>query len=191
MADTPETEETTEAPAKKGKLGALMLPAAGLLIGVGGGGFVGAKVIAPKLTAGITSTTSVADLAAAHTKADSAHGEGGDHGDGAKEGEHAAPPPSYVMSDLVLNPAGSGGTRFLMMSVAFEMKDSAAVETLKTRESEIRDALLATIGAQTVEQLSELTGRDPLKADIKRIIGGITKQPTKITRVSFPQFVIQ
>jgi flagellar protein FliL len=196
-------DEGTEPKRKKG-LPPFVLPIVLALVGVGAGGFVGAKVVGPKLTASITGNLTPAELAA-HKPAkggDGEHGAEGDeegagdeeHADGAgKEGEHgpAGPPPVYTISDLVLNPAGSGGTRFLMLSVAFDMKDSSAVDVLKQRDAEIKDAVLALVGAKTVEQLSEVTAREPLKAEINALVSTIVKKKKLIKRVSFPQFVIQ
>jgi flagellar protein FliL len=206
MSDVHDSHDNDDAPPKKAGLGALILPLAGVIVGLGAGGALGAKVVAPKVTAGITSSASAADVAGAHTKAkkhsddedgedaeehDDEEAEDEEHGDEKKEGGHGAAPSNYVIGDMVLNPAGSGGTRFLMMSVAFDLKDSASVEKLKTHEAEIRDAMLSVIGARTVEQLADIAARDPLKAEIKTLVGRITKKPKAIKRVNFPQFVIQ
>jgi flagellar protein FliL len=193
-------EEATEK--KKKGLPAFVMPLALALVGLGGGGFVGAKVVGPKLTVGIVGNLTPPDLAA-HTPKKSADGEDGEehaeadaeHADGAaKEGAGhgpAGPPPVYTISDLVLNPAGSGGTRFLMMSVAFDMKDTTAVDLLKQRDAEIKDAVLALVGAKTVEQLAEVSAREPLKVEINDLVSKIVKKKKLIKRVSFPQFVIQ
>lgn len=197
---------------KKKGLPGFVMPLVLVLVGLGGGGFVGAKVVGPKLTADLMANLTPAELAAHTPKKKAASDdeeEGGDHADPEADGEEAAdgehaeapaaggehgppgPPPVYSISDLVLNPAQSGGTRFLMLSVAFDMKDSTGVELLKQRDAEIKDAVLALVGAKTVEQLSEVTAREPLKAEIKDLVAKIVKKKKIIKRVSFPQFVIQ
>jgi flagellar protein FliL len=203
--DATATEEGTQ-PAKKKGLPPFVIPAVLALVGLGAGGFAGYRMVGPKLTVGLADAVTAAELAAhppakgAHDdsteSADGEHGDEGDEGDEGdgkgKDGGHAAgPPPLYTISDLVLNPAGSGGTRFLMLSVAFDMKDSAAVETLKQRDAEVKDAVLALVGAKSVEQLAEVSAREPLKAEIKDLVSGILKKKKLIKRVSFPQFVIQ
>jgi flagellar protein FliL len=196
---------------KKG-LPPFVLPLVLFFAGFGGGGYVGAKVVGPKMTAGFVGNISQADLDAHARKkkkaSDDEHGdededaegdesEGDEeHGEGdgdKKGGEHgpSAKSPVYTIGDLVLNPAGSGGTRFLMMSVALDMKDSVAVEALKARDAEIKDAVLALVGGKTVEELAEVASREPLKVEIRETIGRITRKPKYIKRVSFPQFVIQ
>ncbi len=201
MAEEEVAPEGAE-PKKRG-LPPFVIPLVLTLVGLGSGGFVGAKVVGPKLTSGIVRNLTIDDVNAhASTKKKAAadgeeHGEGdevaeGETADAAKEGEQvpAVPPPAYTIADLVLNPAGSGGTRFLMLSVAFDMKDSASSEAIKLRDAEIKDAVLALVGAKTVEQLSDVASREPLKVEIKDLVVRIMKKKV-IKRVSFPQFVIQ
>lgn len=182
---------------KKKTLPPFVIPLVIALAGLGGGAAIGAMVVGPKLSASIIGNLTPAELAA-HAPGKDTSGEhattgeaDGEHADGAgKDGAHG-PPPLYTISDLVLNPAGSGGTRFLMLSVAFDMKDSAAIDILKQRDAEIKDAVLALVGAKTVEQLAEVSAREPLKAEINTLVSTIVKQKKLIKRVSFPQFVIQ
>ncbi len=180
---------------KKKSLPAFVMPLVMALAGIGAGGFVGMKVIAPKVVSGFTSDLLTATDVAAHaTKKDSteeeiaaaaeAHAKKGGEGGESK-------PPLYTISDLVLNPAGSGGTRFLMLSVAFDMADSTGVEAMKLRDAEIKDAVLALVGGKTVDELAEVSAREPLKVEIRELVSRITKKPKAIKRVSFPQFVIQ
>lgn len=204
MADD-ETPADDAAPKAKKSIPPFVMPLVLLLAGLGGGGFLGAKVVGPKLTAGFSGDLVPAELGAHASKKAGEHGAEGDslsedgggdeehaaEGDAAGGGEHGgAAAPLYTISDLVLNPAGSGGTRFLMLSVAFDVKDSAAVEMLKQRDAEIKDAVLALVGAKTVEQLAEISAREPLKVEIKDLVQKIAKKKF-IKRVSFPQFVIQ
>ena len=187
-------DEGTE-PRKKKALPAFVVPLVLALSGIGAGAAVGMKVVAPKVVAGFTSDLIMASDVAAHaTKKDSTEEEiaAAAEAHAAKGGEHGdAKPPLYTISDLVLNPAGSGGTRFLMLSVAFDMADSAGVESMKLRDAEIKDAVLALVGGKTVDELAEVSAREPLKAEIRALVNGITKKPKAIKRVSFPQFVIQ
>jgi flagellar FliL protein len=92
----------------------------------------------------------------------------------------------------VLNPAQSGGTRFLLLTVAFELKDEATLEELKTRDAELRDAVLVTVGAKSVEFLSDMAVRDTLKNELRGVTAKLfPKKKNVIRRIYFPQFVIQ
>ena len=201
MSEEATAPDEGAAPKKKG-LPPFVLPIVLALVGTGAGGFVGAKVVGPKLTAGFADVIAADGAAAPGAKKGAHSADNSDEetsaeaeGDAAKGGgEHGgekSAPPLYTISDLVLNPAGSGGTRFLMLSVAFDMKDSSGVEALKSRDAEIKDAVLALVGSKTVDQLAEVSAREPLKVEIRDLVAKITKKPKAIKRVSFPQFVIQ
>ena len=117
--------------------------------------------------------------------------EGGHAAEGAVD-SHGVPiaKPSYNVENLVLNPAGSGGTRYLVLSISFSVRDSATVAKMKDRDPELRDILLKVLGAKTVPQLSDMAARPALKAEIRAQAGTLFGEKT-ITDVFFPQFVIQ
>jgi flagellar protein FliL len=155
------------APAKK-KLPLPLMLAVGLVLGLGGGWFIVGHFFGSKPAA-------AGDEAAA-----AASGE--------KGGEAGAA--IYAVDNLILNPAESGGTRFLMVSISVEMKSQAAVTSLRDRDAQVRDVLLHVLGAKTVEQLADITQRDEIKQEV---LVAITKLAPKgsVTALYFPHFVIQ
>jgi flagellar protein FliL len=96
----------------------------------------------------------------------------------------------HSIDNLVLNPKASGGMRFLMVTVAFEVRDAKTLELMRLREAEIRDALLRTFGSRTVEELAELELREVMREDVRVAIESIV-QAGSISKVYLPQFVIQ
>ena len=113
----------------------------------------------------------------------------------------------------MLNPAESGGQRFLLLTIAFELRDAAALEEMKARDAELRDAVLQSVGAKSVDYLADMGKRDSLKTELKAVAGKLfadaardpKKDPNKdpkegvkkgagkpvVRRIYFPQFVIQ
>ncbi len=195
-AEAPSPEATEQPPTGAG--GAKPLPVilaivAGLALGAGAGAFG----VGPALASGIVPSAPAAH-AKHHAKADEADSseadtpedEAGDAAADKKGGKEGATASVYTIDNLVLNPAGSGGTRFLLLSIAFEMKDAAALESLKSRDAELRDAILVTLGAKTVEQLSDMVSRDSLKTEL-RAATAKALHTRGVRRVYFPQFVIQ
>lgn len=167
---TPESE--TEAPPAK-KSGKLLL-VGGLAAGVTLGSTMGFLVLGPKLAP-----------SPAHAAAKSAAAR-----DSAERAKRAEPSPIYQMDNLVLNPAGSGGTRFLLLSVALEVKDAATAEELKGHDAEMRDAILRLFGAKTVDQVAEASAREALRSEVNAALSKLLPAGA-IRRVYFPQFVIQ
>ncbi len=108
----------------------------------------------------------------------------------AKKAEPETPRVLHVVDNLVLNPANSGGTRFLMVTATFELKDAASAEQLKERDAEVRDALLALFGRKTVEELTDVSTREAVKTEVMADIAPLFP-PGTVKKVFFPQFVIQ
>ena len=111
----------------------------------------------------------------------------------------AAPPPkveevksavTHALDNLVLNPAGSGGTRFLMVTAAFELKDAGAEQMMKDHEAEVRDRILGLLGKKTVDELTDPNLRDGIKKQVLETVIPIFPKGA-VLKVFFPQFVIQ
>lgn len=102
----------------------------------------------------------------------------------------AASSVTHEISNIVLNPANSGGTRFLMVTAAFELKDGKAEQMMKDREAEVRDHILALLGKKTVEDLTDINARDLVKKEVLDTIAPLFPKGSVI-KVFFPQFVIQ
>jgi flagellar protein FliL len=163
-------------PPPKGKKVVLMLLGIGLVTGGASGAVIGGPMLAKRRASG----AAITEAAAA---------DRGEHGKGGKDGKDGG---TVVMVDnLVLNPAGSGGLRFLMVSAAFELNHEKAADDMRSRDAEIRDALLRVLGSRTVEQLVDLNGRQSIKNELTAVVDSVLKDPTAVRRLYFPQFVIQ
>lgn len=200
MANEPTPAADAAAPAKP-KLPVLIgMVAVGLLVG----GATGAVFVGPMVAKKMGKVTPVVVAAEGeHADAD-ADAEGGDHADAgadkaAADGEHAAPKEGeaaaeaaavHLLENLVLNPASSGGSRFLLLTVAIEVGNAKAAEDFKGRDAELRDIILTSLGVKTVEELTEIARREQFKTELKTAINAkFGKKAVK--SLYFPQFVVQ
>lgn len=200
MANEPTPAADAAAPAKP-KLPVLIgMVAVGLLVG----GATGAVFVGPMVAKKMGKVTPVVVAAdGEHADAD-ADAEGGDHADAgadeaAADGEHAAPKEGeaaaeatavHLLENLVLNPASSGGSRFLLLTVAIEVGNAKAAEDFKSRDAELRDIILTSLGVKTVEELTEIARREQFKTELKTAINAkFGKKAVK--SLYFPQFVVQ
>ena len=175
-----------------------------LVVGLAAGAGAGLFVVGPAMANGITPVAaaehhakkkavaeedeSSSDEAAADDE-DSADEASADDSHGKKEGEGAGSQ-VYTLDNLVLNPAESGGTRFLLLSITFQSSNASVLDAMKAKDAELRDVVLVTLGAKTVEQLANMRARDSLKVELASAARKLLKKKAKI-RVYFPQFVIQ
>ena len=163
IEQTAAPEKPEDAAPKKGKRTVLMLGVAGIAAGVAAGLFGAGPILAKR-------------RAAQHSDKPAAE----------------APSTSVVhaIENLVLNPAGSGGTRFLMVTATFELKDGGAEQLMKDHEAEVRDHILALLGRKTVDQLTDITQRDGIKKEVLESVTPLFPKGS-VLKVFFPQFVIQ
>jgi flagellar FliL protein len=163
-------------PAKPKKLLLIVVIVLGVVIGGGGGAFVAAPLLAGKPPAAAADS-------GAHGEEATASEEGG-------HGEEGSAPVLHLVENMVLNPANSNGSRFLLLSVGLSVKDAAAAKSLADRDAEVRDVVLGIMGTRTIEELTDIARRDSLKAEIRTAVrerfgDGAARE------VYFPQFVIQ
>jgi flagellar protein FliL len=96
----------------------------------------------------------------------------------------------YTIESLIVNPAGSGGSRYLMASIGFGLRDAATMELVKQRDAALRDIVIRILSSRSVAELSDPAIREELKAEMRaeaaRLIGS-----RALMDIYFPQFVLQ
>lgn len=194
MADEEKTQADPSAdaapPAKKSSL----LP----LIAVGVGAMVIGIVLAMFVFAPSSPSESADSGAEEHTEAvaEESHGGGGEeesghgsssssHGGGATASQAAV----YQISDIVVNPAGTGGSRFLSVSFGFELSPEAA-QQFTGREPLVRDALITILASKTVAQLSDIKQKEIIRYQIKKRLEMLL-ETEGIDAVYYTDFVMQ
>lgn len=185
MADEPidETlsdEEVDDLFGKPSKKGGLLSKLMILIVGVGIGGGAGFYFVGPMVGE---------RLAMAATPSDGGQADDGSGGDAGEEEEEADPADFHLIENLVVNPAESEGTRFLLISIAVQMASSEANDVLIERDMELRDALLRALGQHSVAELSDINARDFLIDELKVALQSVLN--LKVNRILIPQFVIQ
>ncbi|HEU4629141.1 MAG TPA: flagellar basal body-associated FliL family protein [Gemmatimonadaceae bacterium] len=171
------------APKKSKKLVTLVaVIVAGVVLGGGAGVYLAGPLLAGG-TPAAGDSTAAAGGAHGDGAADAEHGEGGAHGEA--EGGVV-----HLVENLVLNPAHSGGSRFLLVSIGFAVADEATAKTLEERDPELRDVIIRCFGAKTVDELTDVTRRDSLKVELREAVGERFGAST-VREIYFPQFVIQ
>ena len=196
MSDQPAAPATAEGEAPAGGSKAKLPLIAALLVGLAVGAGSGAVVVGPMLAKTLGFTTPAVPLPApaegdAHAAAgDGAKGEPAAAGEHGAKGAEAAAPPVLLLENLVLNPASSGGSRYLLMSIAIESADAKAKDALALRDAELKDLILTTLSKKTVDELSDVASREAIKTEL---IGAIAVRFGKnsVKQLYFPQFVIQ
>jgi flagellar FliL protein len=95
----------------------------------------------------------------------------------------------YQLENVVVNPAGSEGLRFLMVTVALELRDAKALTRMGEQEVRVRDAVVAVLERQSLEMLTGPGARDSLRSRLMAAVAPLADGA--LLRVYLPQFVIQ
>jgi flagellar FliL protein len=201
MAAKKETKAPTDAvpaeggepAAKKSKMPMIAILAVGLAVGGGTGAAVIGPMVAKKLGKASPAHAEAGKDSASGKDEKAAEGEKPKEGEKAKEGEkgkEGAGSPMHLLENLVLNPAGSGGSRFLLLSVAIETGNKTAEDDFKARDAELRDIILTSLGNKNVDQLVDMANREAIKVEVQSAIGARFGK-TAVKRLYFPQFVVQ
>ena len=117
-------------------------------------------------------------------------GGGDGHGGGGGHGVEPGPSPITVIDNLVVNPARSGGQRFLLASIGIEVYNPEMSEVVEAREVQIRSSLILVLGSRTTEELSGIEFREGIIQEIYAAVVEIMGADV-VSKVFIPQFVIQ
>jgi flagellar basal body-associated protein FliL len=96
----------------------------------------------------------------------------------------------FVVKDLIVNPAGTNGTRFLLTTVGFEVSSAEAVAELGKKEMVVRDALTNILSAKQLAELTNAEQREAIRTEISEKISAMLKSG-KLKNIYFSKFIIQ
>ena len=91
---------------------------------------------------------------------------------------------------LIINPAGTDGTRYLMVNLGLESRSAGILEEVEEKEVVVRDTILKVLGRHTVEELADISRRSDLKNELRAAVNAIVGQD-QIQRMYFTQYVLQ
>jgi flagellar FliL protein len=108
-----------------------------------------------------------------------------------KHGEKDSVEPSVVMLDeIVVNPAHTGGRRYLAVTVGFQTSALEADKLFEKNKPLIRDALISLLSSKELDKLADIGYRDSLKAEIKDAVNRQVRD-SLVAQVVFSSYVLQ
>ncbi|HUI29759.1 MAG TPA: flagellar basal body-associated FliL family protein [Candidatus Acidoferrales bacterium] len=96
----------------------------------------------------------------------------------------------YIVKDLIVNPAGTNGLRFLLTTVGLEVTSEETVKELEKRDVQIHDSIIGILSSKTLPELDEAVSRDSLKISIKSQVNK-ELMTGSVINVYFSKFIIQ
>ncbi len=182
-------EPVAQAPSKPGGKSKLIVMGAISVAAIAIGIVVALFVVKPMMAGsgqdGVTSDVSGGDAG----KADGAKSKKENNDKKSGHGEKAGSV-VYNIDDIVINPAGTGGTRFLSASFAFELESEATAKEFEARKALIRDALITILSSKTIAQLTDVKQKEITRYQIKKRISDILNTD-ELAGVFYTDFVLQ
>jgi flagellar FliL protein len=161
------------APAKKTSMGVLLGAIVG---GIAVGAGVGFFVVGPKVSPAPMTAEETAKAEKEKKKKEEA-------------GKEAVAGKIMSFENIVVNPAGADGGRFVMATVSVEVPGEEDEKKLKAHEVRLRDDITTLIASFTTAQLSGPDARAMLKGKITELLKPDLGEVEP--KVYLPQFVIQ
>lgn len=121
--------------------------------------------------------------------ASAAQAEQGKEGESGGEGEGAGSH-MFIVKDLIVNPAGTNGTRFLLITVGFETSTVEGAKEMERKEIQVRDALNSVLTSKTLDDLANVQQREELRGELLAKASELVKSGT-VSNVYFSKFIIQ
>ena len=198
MSDTKE-----DTPKKQGKMGKIVVLAAGLLILVGGGAGAGLYAARSGMVGGAHEPDNSPKLIPkTEQKRAGGEGEGEGHG-GAAEASNEAPlgkggdpyASNYYAMEKDFTSNLTNSSHFIQVGIAVSTPyDDRVIQNLKTNDIAVRSAILMALGDTTDEQVFTSGGKKQLQARLVAAINATLKQKEGfggISNVYFTNFVVQ
>ncbi len=108
-----------------------------------------------------------------------------------KKGEKGASESDYYnIESIVVNPAGTGGTRYLSCGISFEMAGPEDVKIFESKAAQVKDILITILSSKTVDELADIRQRNQMRRQILTIVNRFLA-PTQAKAVYLTDFVLQ
>lgn len=120
---------------------------------------------------------------------------GGQEDEESKEGEGhgggvATAVQVVMLDEIIVNPAGTGGRRFLSTVIGVQSSSAKAEESIGGRMALVRDAAITLLSSKSLDQLASIQYRDSLKVELKDAV--IAQLPgIKVDNIVFSTYVLQ
>lgn len=96
----------------------------------------------------------------------------------------------FEVNDIVVNPADSGGRRYLVIEIGLETAKPELIDEATSKEIWIRDAIITLLTKKTSEEFLEVSARSKLKKEILETLN--RKMVTgKFDRLYFKKYILQ
>jgi len=96
---------------------------------------------------------------------------------------------TYMMEQLVVNPANTNGRRYLMVEISLEMH-AEHIPLMETNNPKVKQDMIEAFSSRTVSQLTTSEEREKLRQEVAEIINSSIGE-TSVQNLYFTKYVLQ
>ncbi|MBO6793870.1 MAG: flagellar basal body-associated FliL family protein [Balneolaceae bacterium] len=96
---------------------------------------------------------------------------------------------TYMMEQLVVNPANTNGRRYLMVEISLEMQ-LEHIPLMETSNPRVKQELIEAFSSRTVSELTTAEEREVLRTEVTNIINSSIGE-TSVQNLYFTKYVLQ
>ncbi len=96
----------------------------------------------------------------------------------------------YSIKDIVVNPAGTAGSRFLSVSFGFELGSKELMTEFESREPIVRDVLITILSSKTLAELTDAKQKEIMRVQIRKRLSQVL-ETEELAGVYYTDFVLQ
>jgi flagellar FliL protein len=92
--------------------------------------------------------------------------------------------------NIIVNPSGTMGSRYLSTTVGLEVMSEESREAVREAEPMIKDALITYLSSRTIEELTDPATRELMRETIRQRVNPVIA-PQQVRAIYFLDFVLQ
>ncbi|MFH1861936.1 MAG: flagellar basal body-associated FliL family protein [bacterium] len=96
----------------------------------------------------------------------------------------------YLLDDLIINPAASGGRRHLLVSLGLECEGKLVLEEIVKRDAQIRDNLITLLAGLEIDILADIQYRERIRSSLLKAIN-FHLSKGEVQKLYFAKYVFQ
>ena len=96
----------------------------------------------------------------------------------------------YEFTDIIVNPAGTLGRRYFVVSMSFEVSTKKVLEEISAKEPLLRDALITLLAQKSLEYLADISNMENIRSEIINAVNSFLEKG-KIIRIYFTGYILQ
>jgi flagellar basal body-associated protein FliL len=96
----------------------------------------------------------------------------------------------YKFEELIVNPTGTNGQRFLVVEISIELERESHVELVETHEQQIKHEMNEALTARTIDQLSDFQEREFLRRELANIVNDVIEKRS-VRNLYYTRYVMQ